>query len=68
MTLIVAGSVSAAVEAASSSLEAAVQSSIKADSPPSFSYALVDLNDDGQLDAVVLLRGAISVVVLALGT
>ena len=57
MALIVAGSVSAAVEAVSPSLETAVRSSLKGDSTPSFSYALVDLNGDGQLDAVVLLRG-----------
>jgi hypothetical protein len=57
MALIVAGSVSAAVEALSPSLETAVRTSVKADSTPSFSYALVDLNGDGQLDAVVLLRG-----------
>jgi hypothetical protein len=58
MALIVAGSLSAAMGAASSSLETAVRSSVKGDSTLSFSYALVDLNGDGQLDAVVLLRGA----------
>jgi hypothetical protein len=48
----------ATVKAADPQLEAAVRSSVKVDSTPSFSYALIDLNGDGQLDAVVLLNGS----------
>jgi len=57
--LFVAGAVGAPVEASPPSLEAAVRSFVNGDSIPSFSYALVDLNGDGQLDAIVLLHGPI---------
>ena len=57
IALFVSGGVSATVQAVDLSLEAAVRSSVKGDFTPSFSYALVDLDGDGQPDAVVLLRG-----------
>lgn len=58
VALIAEALVSTPTEAVGPSLDDAVRSAVKEDTAPSFSHALIDLNGDGQLDAVVLLRGS----------